>query len=139
MTVHLKLYFIFIYLFFTDEVVGFKISPKKMSFSLPKLHSVEEVEDGIEKARNNPIAYEFTPSIKLGHKRTDLLLSIWSKVAFPSDDVDEIIFKLSDYGLDRNDVKSLLTHFQTCKDCAGDHAFLMATQDEGSYKTLLTF
>jgi hypothetical protein len=136
MTAHLKLYFIFIYLFLTDEVVGFKISHKKMSFSLPKLHSVEEVEDGIEKARNNPIAYEFTPSIKLGHKRTDLLLSIWSKVAFPSEDVDEIIFKLSDYGLNRNDVKSLLTHFQTCKDCAGDHAFLMAAQDEGLFKTL---
>lgn len=37
---------------------------------------------------------------------------------------------LKDYKLKRKSVRGFLKHFQTCKDCAVDNAFLMATQDE---------
>lgn len=85
------------------------------------------LEDGVETAINNPIAYEVTSSIALGHKRTDLLLAIWERVAYP---VGETSFKLSDYGLTRETARTLLDHFQGCKDCAADNAFLMAMQDD---------
>jgi len=39
-------------------------------------------------------------------------------------------FKLSDYGLNRRTTRGLLAHFQACKDCGGDGALLMATQNE---------
>ncbi len=58
-------------------------------------------------------------------RRTALLISLWNHVAFPPPD-DYVDFKLIDYGLDRNDVKGVLTHFQNCKDCAGEiHIFFI--------------
>ena len=63
-------------------------------------------------------------------KQVSLLVSLWSKIAFPTEDDADVDFRLADYGLDRNNVKGFLSHFQNCKDCSADHAFLMATQDD---------
>ena len=73
-----------------------------------------------------------------GHKRTDLLLALWEKVSFPDKhSSDENIFRLSDYGLDRNTVQSVLSHFNNCKDVALDNAFLMAMQDNAGEDILV--
>lgn len=61
---------------------------------------------------------------------TSLLVSLWDKIAFPNTDDEDTDFRLTDYGLSRKDIGGFITHFQTCKDCAADHAFLMATQDD---------
>lgn len=63
-------------------------------------------------------------------RQINLLVDLWSVIAFPPEDGREVDFKLSDYQLNRVDVKGFLKHFQTCKDCAADRAFLMATQDD---------
>lgn len=63
-------------------------------------------------------------------QHTALLVNLWDKIAFPSEDDEDTDFKLSDYGMARKDVKGFISHFQNCKDCAADHAFLMATQDD---------
>ena len=59
-----------------------------------------------------------------------LLVDLWTHIAFPDENTPEIAFKLADYGLKRGDVKGFIQHFQNCKDCAADKAFLMATQNE---------
>ena len=70
-------------------------------------------------------------------QHTSLLVSLWNKIAFADDYSDEEVdFKLSDYGMTRKDIGGFITHFQTCKDCAADHAFLMATQDENGADVL---
>ena len=63
-------------------------------------------------------------------QHTSLLVSLWDKISFPNENDEDTDFKLVDYGLTRKDVGGFITHFQTCKDCAADHAFLMATQDD---------
>lgn len=63
-------------------------------------------------------------------QHTALLVSLWDKVAFPNEGDEDTDFKLSDFGMERKDVKGFINHFQTCKDCSADHAFLMATQDD---------
>ena len=52
-------------------------------------------------------------------RQVAMMISLWQNVAFPSD--EGIEFKLSDFGLTRNDVKGFLKHFQNCKDCAGKY------------------
>ena len=71
-------------------------------------------------------------------KQVLLLTDLWQKVAFPShnEDDDEIDFELKNYDLSRLQVKGLLEHFQNCKDCAGDNAFLMATQNDNNEDVL---
>jgi len=65
-------------------------------------------------------------------QQVNLLVDLWNKVSFPTEDDTETEFKLSDYKLSRRNVKGFLEHFQNCKDCSADNAFLMATQnDEG--------
>lgn len=61
-----------------------------------------------------------------------LLVDLWDKIAFPTTATDDsdTVFRLKDYGLSRGDIKGFLKHFQVCKDCAADGAFLMATRDE---------
>lgn len=60
-----------------------------------------------------------------------LLVDLWDKIAFPTTATDDsdTVFRLKDYGLSRGDIKGFLKHFQVCKDCAADGAFLMATRD----------
>jgi len=70
-------------------------------------------------------------------KQVALLVAMWGKIAFPTEDDQETNFRLGDYGLDRNSVKGFLQHFQTCKDCAADNAFLMAAQDEADGADML--
>jgi hypothetical protein len=67
---------------------------------------------------------------------TSLLVSLWDKIAFPNENDEDTDFRISDYGLSRKDVGGFITHFQTCKDCAADHAFLMATQDDSGADVL---
>lgn len=63
--------------------------------------------------------------------KTSLLLNLWSAITFPSNDNDgEVDFVLEDYQLKRNDMEGLIKHFQSCKDCSADKAFLMATQND---------
>jgi hypothetical protein len=66
-------------------------------------------------------------------KQVNLLVDIWRSVSINNNaavgEDQTYSFRLEDYGLDRKNVKGLLKHFQTCKDCAGDGAFLQATQD----------
>ena len=69
-------------------------------------------------------------------QHTALLVALWNKVAFPNEDDEDTDFILGDYGLSRKDVGGFITHFQTCKDCAADHAFLMATQDDSGADVL---
>jgi hypothetical protein len=69
-------------------------------------------------------------------RHTSLLVALWDKIAFPNEDDADTDFKLSDYGMSRKDVGGFIAHFQTCKDCAADHAFLMATQDDSGADVL---
>jgi hypothetical protein len=62
-------------------------------------------------------------------KMTRFLVDVWSKVCYPSESGEDLLV-LKDYKLKRKSVKGFLKHFQTCKDCAIDNAFLMATQDD---------
>eukprot|EP00600_Ochromonadales_sp_CCMP1393_P013247 CAMPEP_0175013844 /NCGR_PEP_ID=MMETSP0005-20121125/10165_1 /TAXON_ID=420556 /ORGANISM="Ochromonas sp., Strain CCMP1393" /LENGTH=483 /DNA_ID=CAMNT_0016270387 /DNA_START=17 /DNA_END=1468 /DNA_ORIENTATION=+ len=64
--------------------------------------------------------------IPVTKKLTNLLTDLWGAVAFPDGETD---FLLEDYGLNREQVRGFIDHFQSCKDCAGDSAFLMATQN----------
>jgi hypothetical protein len=59
-----------------------------------------------------------------------LLVDIWNKIAFPGEESVEQQFRLQDYGLNRRQMEGFIQHFQNCKDCAADHAFLMATQND---------
>ncbi|KAJ1442045.1 hypothetical protein B484DRAFT_442458 [Ochromonadaceae sp. CCMP2298] len=77
------------------------------------------------------VASEFTqvlPDPKLV-KFTRLLTDLWGAVAFP-DENEEVDFVLSEYDLERNQMEGFINHFQTCKDCAADGAFVMATQND---------
>jgi hypothetical protein len=77
------------------------------------------------------VASEFTqalPDPKLV-KLTQLLTDLWGAVAFP-DENEEVDFVLSEYDLERNQMEGFINHFQTCKDCAADGAFVMATQND---------
>ena len=71
-------------------------------------------------------------------RHTSLLVSLWNQIAFANTEgnEEEVDFKLTDYGLTRKDVKGFIAHFQTCKDCAADNAFLMATQDDAGEDVL---
>jgi hypothetical protein len=60
---------------------------------------------------------------------TRLLTDLWGAVAFP-DEHDEVDFVLSEYALERNQMEGFINHFQSCKDCAADGAFVMATQND---------
>eukprot|EP00607_Mallomonas_marina_P010364 CAMPEP_0182421368 /NCGR_PEP_ID=MMETSP1167-20130531/6732_1 /TAXON_ID=2988 /ORGANISM="Mallomonas Sp, Strain CCMP3275" /LENGTH=528 /DNA_ID=CAMNT_0024598435 /DNA_START=39 /DNA_END=1625 /DNA_ORIENTATION=+ len=62
-------------------------------------------------------------------KQAKLLEELWTCIANPEEDFTSIDFRLKDYDLSRHDVRGMLQHFQFCKDCSGDSAFLMATQD----------
>lgn len=69
--------------------------------------------------------------------QVNLLVDIWKGISFPDyTGDDDILFRLEDYSLSRKDVKGFLNHFQSCKDCAADNAYLMATQDNGNKDTL---
>lgn len=64
-----------------------------------------------------------------------LLVELWSKISFPPDDDESsnengLEFIINDYGLNRTTVKGLLNHFQSCRDCAADNAYLLASQDD---------
>ena len=48
-----------------------------------------------------------------------------------------VSFLIVDYGLDKKTVKPVLKHFQSCKDCAGESAFLMATRNEEDTEDVL--
>ena len=69
------------------------------------------------------------------NKKAMLLASIWMKICQQNDD-GEVDFRLVDFNLNRNEVKGLIKHFQTCKDCAADNAFLMASQDNDNNDVL---
>ena len=69
-------------------------------------------------------------------RQTALMVSLWKNVAFPPDTDNGVEFKLSDFGLTRSDIRGFLNHFQTCKDCAADNAFLMATQNSNNEDVL---
>ena len=51
-------------------------------------------------------------------RQTAMMISLWNGVTFPPED-GTLDIKLSDYGLNRGDVRGVLNHFQNCKDCAG--------------------
>ena len=51
-------------------------------------------------------------------RQTAMMISLWNGVTFPPED-GTLDMKLSDYGLNRGDVRGVLNHFQNCKDCAG--------------------
>ena len=51
-------------------------------------------------------------------RQTAMMISLWNGVTFPPED-GTLDMKLSDYGLNRGEVRGVLNHFQNCKDCAG--------------------
>jgi hypothetical protein len=59
-----------------------------------------------------------------------LLIAMWDEISFPPEEDTFTDFKLSDFGLNRLDVKGFISHFQNCKDYAAERAFLIATQDD---------
>lgn len=77
--------------------------------------------------------------------QVQLLVDIWQNVVYPESnegiDIEDAdtskVYRLKDYHLTRNDVKGFIQHFQNCKDCAADNAFLMATQDDSNDDSLL--
>lgn len=59
-----------------------------------------------------------------------LLIDVWEKIAFPSEADEDTYFRLKDYSLTRQDVPPFIKHFQVCRDCAADGAYLLAGQDD---------
>lgn len=112
------LYRFLLVIFLVSLSIAFKIHYNRNRFN--PLKSIQEKETSRE--------------LKL--KKTNLLLSIWQKIAFPNEHEPENDFRLKDFGLTRYDVKGLLQNFQNCKDCAADNAFLMAIQDESNEDVL---
>jgi hypothetical protein len=99
------------------------------------------------KGKYDTSLYSTTTSHEINKKllsQVQLLVDIWQNVVFPdsndgmnNEDDDSKVYRLKDYHLTRNDVKGFLQHFQNCKDCAADNAFLMATQDDALDDSLL--
>lgn len=67
--------------------------------------------------------------------QVDLLVDLWKELAFP-DGLDDVDFSLSDYNLKPKDMKGLLTHFQNCRDCAGDGGILLPSVDNNGKATI---
>ena len=65
-----------------------------------------------------------------------LLVDLWDKIAFPTQDDSDTYFRISDYSLTRADLKGFLKHFQVCRDCAAESAYLMASADENGQDVL---
>lgn len=65
-------------------------------------------------------------------QQNKLLCDLWSAIASPNEEFPERDFRLQDYGLRRQEIAGFIQHFQNCKDCAADQAFLMATQNEAN-------
>jgi hypothetical protein len=59
------------------------------------------------------------------------LVKFWQSMA-SADDAGSTskIMTLEDHGIDRQDVRGFLQHFQTCRDCSAENAFVMATKDK---------
>jgi hypothetical protein len=100
--------------------VSFSIPPILSSHQTHRLKPLFVIDD-----TSTAVADE---RILLAH--ANLLVDIWGAISFPASEDDEKIFKLSDYAMDRNSARGFLQHFQSCRDCAGDQAFLMAMTDE---------
>lgn len=100
-----------------------------------KLYATE-AEDAVEGRKISQETNEFGVDLKL-FRKVQMLTNIWGVISFPGD-YSDVEFRLPDYGLTRFDMEGFLKHFQMCKDCAADGAFLMAVRDkDGSDKVLL--
>lgn len=108
------------------------ISPASQRGTPPSSFRLKATTDDVARAINTVMRSTPPPHVPAQSviQHTSLLVSLWDKISFPNENDEDTDFKLSDYGLTRKDVGGFITHFQTCKDCAADHAFLMATQDD---------
>lgn len=58
-----------------------------------------------------------------------LLTDLWTAVSrIATQSVSN--FVLQDYNLNRFDIEGIIEHFQVCRDCAADEAFLMAARND---------
>ena len=115
------------FFFLTHAVTGFQ--PARVRTWSPTLHAVTTSTS----TRSVPPPHVVDPMM---FKQVSLLIALWNKISFPTEDDTETDFTLTDFGLNRNTVKGFLQHFQVCKDCAAEHAFLMATQNDEGADTL---
>eukprot|EP01039_Chlorochromonas_danica_P010798 gene10798-12000_t len=110
-------------------IQGFRLGVERSGRTLFKMGGGHAVPPLSPTGLASPSQATQTPSTHpITHRLVTLMLDIWGAVSFPNPS-SEVRFPLEDYGLSRQDVKGLIHHFQTCKDCAADNAFLMATQD----------
>ena len=86
---------------------AFRFTPKSIKFTSPSPLYIATEND-------NTAAEEDTRILR----QTAMMISLWNGVTFPPED-GTLDMKLSDYGLNRGDVRGVLSHFQNCKDCAG--------------------
>lgn len=99
-------------------IINFCPSLKKKSVHLKLANSENSV--SIQHAHlNATINNNDNYNINLTLRHVALLISLWRAVAFPDPSVESTDFLLKDYGLNRNQVRGLLQHFQNCKECAG--------------------
>lgn len=78
-------------------------------------------------AKTINIASDNTESLN----KVRFLESLWKGISFPSDiPAEGQEFRLKDFALTRRSIQPVISHFQTCKDCAGEDAVLVATQDD---------
>ena len=62
---------------------------------------------------------------------TKFLVEFWQTMASADDsESTSKLMTLEDYGINRQDVRGFLQHFQTCRDCSAEDAFVMATKDK---------
>ncbi len=59
------------------------------------------------------------------------LVEFWQSMASTEEEGStNKMMTLEDHGIDRKDVRGFLQHFQTCRDCSAENAFVMATKDK---------
>lgn len=58
--------------------------------------------------------------------RATFLKEFWETIVNPENDSKELL--LQDYGINQKIIPGLIEHFQICKDCAADSAFMRVTQ-----------
>lgn len=66
--------------------------------------------------------------------RATFLRTFWETIVHPDDSGEPKELMIQDFGVSKKIIPGLLEHFQVCKDCAADEAFMQITQGGNAVK-----
>jgi len=78
------------------------------------------------KANTDSTAPDIIKSESLG--RATFLRTFWETIVYPDESGEPKELMIQDFGISKKIIPGLLEHFQVCKDCAADEAFMQVTQ-----------